>query len=165
MCLKVEGWCLAHKSLLLIHQAHVLDDRTLWWLQCWSLSARLHSRGMYWRSEPLSPKSEHIRELIISYVKFSKGKMIVTFKRYVQPRVKTNIFPASKLFLSITDHLQATFAPDLSVWQIMSPWKCPEHTNRPKSGRTNWQTNQTLYLCRACVHRIMTWVRSNHKME
>ena len=47
-------------------------------------------------------------------------KMIVTFKSYFQPRVKTSVFLASKPHLSIVDNLQATFSSDLPVYCIKS---------------------------------------------
>ena len=46
--------------------------------------------------------------------------MIGTFKSYIQSGGKTSVFIPSKPFLSIVDHLQATFS-DLPVKSIMSP--------------------------------------------
>ena len=51
----------------------------------------------------------------LSKLMFSNRKMIVTFKSCIQLRVKTSISLASKAFLSIVDHLQTTFSPDLPV--------------------------------------------------
>ena len=46
--------------------------------------------------------------------------MIITNKSYVQPHVKTSVFLASKPFLSILDHLLATFLPDLPVEKLIN---------------------------------------------
>ena len=69
--------------------------------------------------------------------------MIVTFKSYIQPCIKTSVSLAFKPFLSIVDYLQTTFSPDLPVKCIVSPRKCPECSNRPKSGgQTDEQTDR-----------------------
>ena len=54
-----------------------------------------------------SPKTEYALGEVY------EQKTTITYKNYVRPRVKTSIFLASKPFLSIVDHLQATFSPDL----------------------------------------------------
>ena len=123
-----------------------------------------------------SPKSEYALEL--SYVKFSNGEMIVTSKSYVQPRVKTSVFRASKPFLSIVDHLQATFITWSTCWVYNEPLKTTWMRKQAQKWWTNWQTNkltdkpntlpllcmhaqgnnpqtnQTLYPCCACTHRV-----------
>jgi len=82
--------------------------------------------------------------------------MTITFKSYVQPRVKARVFLASKTSLSIADHLQATSINRSTCQAYIETLKMPLMHKQPKkwwtNRQTNKQTNQTLYPCCACAH-------------
>ena len=90
------------------------------------------------------------------------GSMIVTFKSYVQPRVKTRVFLASKTSLSIADHLQATFINRYTFQVYIETLKMPLTQKQPKKWRTNGQTDKqtdqpnTLPLLRMRAHGVIT---------
>jgi len=90
--------------------------------------------------------------------------MIVTFKSYVQPRVKTRV--ASKTSLSIADHLQATFINRSTCQAYIETLKMSLMHKQPKKWWTNRQTDKqtnkpnTLPLLRMRTHGEIKHVTS-----
>ena len=70
--------------------------------------------------------------------------MIVTFKSYIQPCVKTRVFLASKTSLSIADHLhvQATFINRSTCQTYIETLKTPLTHKQPKKWWTKRQTDK-----------------------